>query len=73
MKRILSAALLLGTIATPAFAAMKPGDKAPDFTAQATLGRQRVHVLVGRCPEEGAGRALFLPQGLHLGLHGRGA
>src|ERR1700755_2901519 len=38
MKRILSAALLLGTIAMPAFAALKPGDKAPDFTAQATLG-----------------------------------
>jgi peroxiredoxin Q/BCP len=38
MKRILSAALLLGTIALPAFAALKPGDKAPDFTAQATLG-----------------------------------
>src|SRR6476646_1221682 len=38
MKRILSAALLLGTIVMPAFAALKPGDKAPDFTAQATLG-----------------------------------
>jgi thioredoxin-dependent peroxiredoxin len=38
MKRILSTALLLGAIATPAFAALKPGDKAPDFTAPATLG-----------------------------------
>jgi len=39
MKRILSTALLLGAIATaPAFAALKPGDKAPEFTTQATLG-----------------------------------
>ena len=38
MKRILSTALLLGAIATPALAALKPGDAAPDFTAPATLG-----------------------------------
>jgi thioredoxin-dependent peroxiredoxin len=38
MKRILWTALLLGAIASPAFAALKPGDKAPDFTAPATLG-----------------------------------
>jgi len=38
MKRLLLAALLLGAIATPAFAALKPGDKAPDFTAKATVG-----------------------------------
>ena len=32
-------ALLLGCVcATPAFAALKPGDKAPDFTAKATVG-----------------------------------
>ena len=34
MKRLLSTALLLGAIATPAFADMKPGDTAPDFTAR---------------------------------------
>lgn len=38
MKRLLSTALLFGAIATPAFGALKPGDKAPDFTAQAALG-----------------------------------
>jgi thioredoxin-dependent peroxiredoxin len=38
MKRLLSTVLVLGAIATPAFAALNPGDKAPDFTAQATLG-----------------------------------
>src|SRR6266404_4352552 len=37
MKRTAVAALLLA-LATPAFAAMKPGDKAPDFTAQAAVG-----------------------------------
>ena len=73
MKRILSAALLLGMIAMPAFAALKPGDKAPDFTAQATLGGKEFTFSLGRRPQEGAGRALFLPQGLHQGLHGRGA
>jgi peroxiredoxin len=38
MKRLLTTALLLGAIATPAYAALKPGDKAPEFTAQATVG-----------------------------------
>ena len=38
MKRILSTALLLGTLAAPAFAALKPGDAAPDFTVPATVG-----------------------------------
>jgi thioredoxin-dependent peroxiredoxin len=37
MKRILAMLLLLGA-ATPAFAALKVGDTAPDFTAPATLG-----------------------------------
>ncbi|HEV2677939.1 MAG TPA: peroxiredoxin [Aliidongia sp.] len=37
MKRILTTALLTGLLATPALAALKPGDAAPDFTAPATL------------------------------------
>jgi len=37
MKRILAAALLAGFVATPALAALKPGDAAPDFTTAATL------------------------------------
>ncbi len=37
MTRILAMLLLLGA-ATPAFAALKVGDTAPDFTAPATLG-----------------------------------
>src|SRR6185503_8213469 len=38
MKRLLTTALLLGAIATPAYANMKVGDKAPIFTSQATVG-----------------------------------
>jgi peroxiredoxin Q/BCP len=37
MKRLLATAVLAGLLATPAFAALKPGDAAPDFTAPATL------------------------------------
>jgi len=37
MKRVLSGALLGCLLATPALAALKPGDAAPDFTAPATL------------------------------------
>lgn len=36
LVRALAAVVLL--VALPAFAALKPGDKAPDFTAQASLG-----------------------------------
>jgi peroxiredoxin len=37
MKRVLATALLAGLLASPAFAALKPGDAAPAFTAPATL------------------------------------
>src|SRR5476651_958389 len=39
MTRIATLALAFGCIlATPAFAALKPGDAAPDFTAKAAVG-----------------------------------
>ncbi|GGF29319.1 peroxiredoxin [Aliidongia dinghuensis] len=37
MKRVLAATLLAGLTASPALAALKPGDAAPKFTAPATL------------------------------------
>jgi peroxiredoxin len=37
MKKILICGLLSAAIATPALAALKEGDRAPDFTAQASL------------------------------------
>jgi len=40
MKRYLVLGLLAAFCATPAFAALKPGDMAPDFTAQGSLGGQ---------------------------------
>ena len=40
MKRYLVLGLLAAFSATPAFAALKPGDMAPDFTAQGSLGGQ---------------------------------
>ena len=39
MKRLLTGLVVLGCLAAaPAFAALKAGDKAPDFSAQASLG-----------------------------------
>src|SRR5438876_12004007 len=37
MKRVLVAALLFGVVTVPLFAALKQGDKAPDFSAKASL------------------------------------
>src|SRR6195256_3975162 len=37
MKRFLVCALLCGVMTLPAFAALKQGDKAPDFSARASL------------------------------------
>jgi peroxiredoxin len=37
MRRVLVSALLAGLVAIPAFAALKQGDKAPDFSAKASL------------------------------------
>ena len=37
MKRVLLTSLIATAISLPAFAALKDGDKAPDFTAQASL------------------------------------
>ncbi|MEQ1871675.1 MAG: redoxin domain-containing protein [Vicinamibacterales bacterium] len=40
MKRILVTALLCGVVTFPAFAALKQGEKAPDFSAKASLAGQ---------------------------------
>ncbi len=40
MKKHLVLGLLAAICATPAFAALKPGDMAPDFSAQGSLGGQ---------------------------------
>jgi peroxiredoxin len=38
MKQLILAGLIAACAATPAFAALKPGDTAPDFTAKGSLG-----------------------------------
>jgi peroxiredoxin len=38
MKKLIAVAALAAFAATPALAALKPGDAAPDFTAQGSLG-----------------------------------
>ncbi|MEP6883727.1 MAG: peroxiredoxin [Gammaproteobacteria bacterium] len=38
MKRLATLALASGLLASPLYAALKPGAQAPDFTTQATLG-----------------------------------
>ena len=37
MKRVTAGVVLAATVVIPAFAALKPGDKAPDFSARASL------------------------------------
>ena len=67
MKRILSAALLLATIAMPAFAALKPGDKAPDFTVQATLGGNEFTFSLADALKKGPVVLYFFPKAFTTG------
>ena len=67
MKRLLSAALLLGAIATPAFANMKAGDKAPDFTAQATVGGNEFTFSLADALKKGPVVLYFFPKAFTKG------
>jgi peroxiredoxin len=67
MKRIFSAALLLGALATPAFAELKPGDKAPDFTAQATLGGNEFTFSLADALKKGPVVLYFFPKAFTKG------
>ena len=67
MKRTLSVALLLSTIAMPAFAALKPGDKAPDFTAQATLGGNEFTFSLADALKKGPVVLYFFPKAFTSG------
>ena len=67
MKRILSTALLLGAIATPALAALKPGDAAPDFTAPATLGGNEFIFSLGDALKKGPVVLYFFPKAFTKG------
>ena len=67
MKRLLSAALLLGALATPAFAALKPGDKAPDFTTQATVGGNEFTFSLADALKKGPVVLYFFPKAFTKG------
>lgn len=67
MKRILSTALLLGAIATPSFAALKPGDKAPEFTAQATVGGDEFTFSLSDALKKGPVVLYFFPKAFTKG------
>ena len=62
MKRTATAALLLVSLfAAPAFAALKPGDAAPDFTAQATLGGNEFTFSLAEALKKGPVVLYFFP------------
>jgi peroxiredoxin len=68
MTRLASAALLVASvIAAPAFAAMKPGDAAPDFTAPAALGGQEFSFSLASALKKGPVVLYFFPKAFTTG------
>jgi len=68
MKRVATFALLLGcAIATPALAALKPGDKAPDFTAKAAVGGEEFTFSLANSLKKGPVVLYFFPKAFTKG------
>src|SRR6478736_764947 len=68
MARFISTALVLGSLlSAPAFAAMKPGDAAPDFTAPATLGGQEFSFSLASALKKGPVVLYFFPKAFTTG------
>jgi len=68
MKRTVTAALLLAAFfAAPSFAALKPGDAAPDFTAQATLGGKEFSFSLAEALKKGPVVLYFFPKAFTKG------
>ena len=68
MTRTVTTALLLASIfAIPAFAALKPGDAAPDFTAQATLGGEEFTFSLASALKKGPVVLYFFPKAFTKG------
>ncbi|HVP84232.1 MAG TPA: peroxiredoxin [Rhizomicrobium sp.] len=61
MKKIAAVLLLTAVIATPAYATLKVGDKAPDFTAQASLGGKEFKFSLADALKEGPVVLYFYP------------
>ena len=68
MKRTAILGLLLGSVfATPSFAALKPGDAAPDFTAKATLGGEEFAFSLADALKKGPVVLYFFPKAFTTG------
>ena len=68
MKRIATLALVLGcAVAVPSFAAMKPGDMAPDFTAPAAVGGEAFQFSLASALKKGPVVLYFFPKAFTKG------
>ncbi len=68
MKRAASVALIFAAaLATPSLAAMKPGDAAPVFTAQATVGGEEFTFSLADALKKGPVVLYFLPKAFTKG------
>jgi len=68
MKRTATLALLFGCVfATPSFAALKPGDAAPDFTAKAALGGDEFTFSLASALKKGPVVLYFFPKAFTKG------
>jgi len=68
MKRIATLALLFGSVfATPSFAALMPGDAAPDFTAKAAVGGEEFNFSLASALKQGAVVLYFFPKAFTKG------
>ena len=68
MKRLAALALLFGcAAATPSFAALKPGDAAPDFTAMAALGGEEFSFSLAAALKKGPVVLYFFPKAFTTG------
>jgi len=61
MKRLLLGAALAGAIALPAYAALKSGDKAPDFSAKASLAGKEFNFSLKDALKKGPVVVYFYP------------
>src|SRR6266853_3997092 len=61
MKRLLLGMLISGVIALPAFAALKQSDKAPDFSAKASLGGKEFNFSLKAALKKGPVVVYFYP------------
>ncbi|HJW39744.1 MAG TPA: peroxiredoxin [Rhizomicrobium sp.] len=62
MKRLSALLIASALLAAPAFAALKPGDRAPDFTAQAALGGNQFTFALADALKKGPVVVYFYPK-----------